>query len=48
VPKPLFRDQRAAVVLGIALFLAGSGCLYDAFERRGGATPRVLRPFTWW
>jgi hypothetical protein len=46
--KPLIRDQATAVFVGVALFLAGSFCLYDAFERRGGATPRVLRPFTWW
>jgi hypothetical protein len=47
-PKPLIRDQSTAVAVGVLLFLAGSFCLYDAFERRGGATPRVLRPFTWW
>lgn len=46
--SPLFRSQTTAVVVGAALFLAGSWCLYDAYERRGGNTPRVLRPFTWW
>jgi hypothetical protein len=46
--RPLFHSQTTAVVVGIALFLGGSWCLYDAYERRGGATPRVMRPFTWW
>lgn len=46
--RPLFRRQGTAVVVGAALFLAGSFCLYDAYDRRGGQTPRVLRPFTWW
>lgn len=46
--RPLFRDQGTAVAVGLVLFLSGSWCLYDAFERRGGATPRLLRPFTWW
>jgi hypothetical protein len=43
-----FRSQRAAVATGIALFLAGSWCLYDAWEGRGARTPRLFRPFTWW
>jgi hypothetical protein len=46
--RPLFRSQTTAVVVGGALFLAGSWCLYDAWERRGQHTPRVLRPFAWW
>lgn len=46
--RPLFRSQTTAVVLGAGLFLAGSWCLYDAWERRGAATPRMARPFTWW
>lgn len=43
----LFKDQRTAVVLGAALFLAGSACLYDAWEGRGRKTPSVARPFVW-
>jgi hypothetical protein len=45
---PTFRSQTAAIVTGVALFLAGSYCLYDAWEGRGRHTPRVFRPFTWW
>jgi hypothetical protein len=45
--RPLFHNQSTAVVVGAALFLAGSWCLYDAYERRGGSTPRALRPFLW-
>ena len=46
--RPLFRSQSTAVVVGAALFLAGSFCLYDAWERRGQPTPRAARPFAWW
>lgn len=46
--RPLIRDQGTAVAVGVGLFLLGSFCLYDAYERRGGNTPRILRPFTWW
>lgn len=46
--RPLFRNQGAAVAVGAALFLAGSFCLYDAYERRGVTTPRVLRLVSWW
>ena len=46
--KPLVRNQKLAVVLGVAGFLLGSWFLYDAWERRGQSTPRIARPFTWW
>ncbi len=46
--RPLFRNSNTAVVVGVALFLAGSWCLYDAWEGRGRDTPRIARPFTWW
>lgn len=48
IKKPLFRNKNTAVIVGGALFVAGSFCLYDAWERRGGQTPKVLRPVTWW
>lgn len=48
LPKPLFKDKNVAVGVGVALFLAGSFCLYDAWERRGGHTPLVARWATWW
>jgi hypothetical protein len=43
----LFKDQRSAVAVGALLFLAGSACLYDAWQGRGKPTPTVLRPFVW-
>ena len=42
--RPLFRRQSTAVLVGGALFVAGSFCLYDAWERRGQPTPKLLRP----
>lgn len=45
--RPLFRRQSSAVLVGAGLFLAGSFCLYDAWERRGQDTPRLLRPVLW-
>jgi hypothetical protein len=45
--RPLFRRQATAVIVGAGLFLAGSFCLYDAWERRGQPTPRPLRPILW-
>lgn len=48
LPKPLFRDPKVAIAAGALMFLAGSFCLYDAWERRGGSTPRIFRPLTWW
>ena len=46
--RPFFRSQTAAVVVGAGLFLAGSWCLYDAWEGRGARTPPLARPFSWW
>jgi hypothetical protein len=46
--RPLIPSKGTAIVLGVALFVAGSYCLYDAWEGRGAKTPRPLRPFTWW
>lgn len=46
--RPRFQDQATAILVGVALFVAGSFCLYDAWEGRGRPTPRLLRPFTWW
>jgi hypothetical protein len=45
---PFFRKRETAVAVGILLFVGGWAALYDAFERRGVNTPRILRPFTWW
>lgn len=43
--KPWIRDKRAAVLLGLALFVAGVVVLWDAYERRGGRAPWPLRAF---
>jgi hypothetical protein len=48
IPRPLVRDKTSAIIIGVALFVAGSWFLYDAWERRGQRTPRIARPFTWW
>lgn len=46
--RPCFPDPRLALVAGVALLGAGWFCLYDAYEGRGGRTPAILRPITWW
>lgn len=43
--KPWIRNQRTAVVTGLVLFVVAVVILYDAYERRGGRTPLILRPF---
>jgi len=48
MPRPLFRNRGSALALGVVLFVAGSYCIYDAYEGRGLALPRLLRPFSWW
>lgn len=42
---PWIKDQRRAVTIGLVLFAAGVLVLYDAYERRGGRPPVILRPF---
>jgi hypothetical protein len=46
--RPLIREKQVAVVLGLAAFGAGWALLYDAWEGRGGQTPRWFRWATWW
>lgn len=46
--RPFVKDQTAAVVGGLLLFGLGALLLYDAYERRGQRTPRLLRPVTFW
>lgn len=42
--RPLhFANQRTAVWVGIAFYLAGSWCLWDAHERRGKDRPFSFR-----
>jgi hypothetical protein len=42
--QPWIRDKNTAIVLGLLLFAAGVIVLWDAYERRGGRTPLILRP----
>jgi hypothetical protein len=46
--RPLVRDQRVALALGVAAFGAGWVFLWDAYDARGKPMPRPLRLFTWW
>lgn len=46
--RPIIADRRTAVVVGLALFVAGAIVLHDAYEGRGRDTPALLRPFTFW
>jgi len=48
VRRRWFTDKRTAVAVGVLGFALGWKGFYDAYEGRGGQTPRVLRPFTWW
>jgi hypothetical protein len=45
VPMPLFRDQRHAAIVGLALWGAGLYCLHDAWARRGRKPPFPVRMF---
>lgn len=40
--RPLVRDQRTALTLGLALTLAGVWMLRDAYEHRGKPRPLWL------
>lgn len=41
--RPLFRSRDTALVAAVALWLAGTVVLWDAYERRGLRRPGVLR-----
>lgn len=41
--RPIVGDARVAVVVGVALVLAGAWFLSDAYERRGRTRPLVMR-----
>ena len=43
--RPWIANQRLAVVIGLVGFVVSVAILYDAYERRGGRTPLILRPF---
>ncbi len=39
---PKVRDQRTALLLGAALLVAGTYCIYDAYDARGARRPYWL------
>ena len=39
----LIRDHQTAVTIGVALYLAGTLVLWDAYEHRGASRPFILR-----
>lgn len=41
--RPRIADRRVAVLVGVALVLAGAWFLTDAYERRGRPRPLVMR-----
>jgi len=42
------RDPHTELYAGVAVFLVGAWLIYDATGRRGRATPKILRPITFW
>ena len=46
--RPLIANQHLALALGLGGFVAGWIFLHDAYDGRGMAQPKLLRPFTWW
>lgn len=41
--RPLIRDRRTEIVVGIALLTAGSWLLHEAYEGRGVSRPWATR-----
>lgn len=46
--RPYFPSKQAAVTVGVLALGLAWFSLSDAYDRRGGTTPLILRPFTWW
>ncbi len=46
--RPVIRNKRTAVLVGLAMVAGGFVVLYDAYEGRGGKKPAVLGPFLPW
>lgn len=42
--RPKF-DQRTAIFLGVACYLAGSYLIFDAYDRRGARKPWLINLF---
>lgn len=41
--RPVVKDRKTALWLGVAAYVAGSLLLYDAFENRGKPRPFVTK-----
>jgi hypothetical protein len=41
--RPLVRDRKTALVLGLAAYVVGSRLIYDAYEARGVKAPWGIR-----
>lgn len=46
--RPYFRDKGVALGVGVAGLALAWFALSDAYERRGGDQPRLLKVITWW
>lgn len=46
--RPVIASRRAEIGAGVALFIAGSLLIRDAYDNRGRQVPFWARPFTWW
>lgn len=43
IPRPLFKQQGTAAMVGVVLWAAGLYCLHDAWRRRGERPPFLVR-----
>jgi hypothetical protein len=46
--RGLLRSRQAQIGAGIALFVAGSLLIRDAYDGSGYQLPWFARPFSWW
>jgi len=44
----LIANRKTEAALGLAAFGLGALLLWDAYDRRGISTPRLMRPFSFW
>lgn len=46
--KPFIRNDRTAKLVALGVFMFGAWLMYNAYEGRGGNTPKGLRWATFW
>lgn len=46
--RPWIANADTEVILGLGLVVVGFALLYDAYDGRGRAKPRILGPFLPW